>query len=77
MSAFGSVPGLTIFTLALVLILGGGYLATAAYLSFSIAAHRTWKVAVLPVTGLFLLTTAVALISAIAENQFTTRVTGG
>ncbi|MGH7610110.1 MAG: hypothetical protein ACREOD_09305 [Candidatus Dormibacteria bacterium] len=77
MGAFGNVPGLTIFTMASVIILGGAYLATATYLSFAVAAHRTWRVAVLPVIGIFLLTTCFALITSIAANQFITRVTGG
>ncbi|MGH7758452.1 MAG: hypothetical protein ACREN7_03985 [Candidatus Dormibacteria bacterium] len=77
MGAFGHVPGLTIFTLASVIVLGAAYLASATYLSFAVAAHRTWRVAVLPVLGIFVLTTCLALISAIAENQFVTRITGG
>ncbi|MHB1526884.1 MAG: hypothetical protein ACYDEA_01210 [Candidatus Dormibacteria bacterium] len=77
MSAFGSVPGLTILTMALVLLLGGTFLTTAVFVSFSSAAQRSWKVVVIPVAFMFVLTMGLALISAIAENQFATRITGG
>ncbi|MGA8206868.1 MAG: hypothetical protein WB867_02390 [Candidatus Dormiibacterota bacterium] len=77
MSAFGAVPGLTIITLASVMVMGFAYLAAATYISWSDSGHRHWKVATLPVLGLFALTTCFALIAAIAENQFVTRVTGG
>jgi hypothetical protein len=77
MSAFGAVPGLTIFTLASVMVLAACYLGVATYICWADAGHRHWKVAALPVLGLFVLTTCFALISAIAENQFVTRVTGG
>jgi hypothetical protein len=77
MSAFGAVPGLTIFTLASVLLLGATYLGAAAYISFSGEAQRSWQRVVVPVLLMFTLTTALALISAIAENQFMTKITGG
>jgi hypothetical protein len=77
MSAFGAVPGLTIITLASVMVLCFVYLAAATYICWADSGHRHWKVATLPVLGLFALTTCFALIAAIAENQFVTRVTGG
>jgi hypothetical protein len=77
MSAFGAVPGMTIFTLALVMLLGGTYLVTAAFLSWSGGAARAWKVVVMPVMFMFAITVALALITAIVENQFHTRITGG
>jgi biotin transporter BioY len=77
MSAFGEVPGLTIFTLASVMLLGATYLGCAAFISFSGEAQRAWKKVVIPVLLMFILTTALALISAIAENQFVNRITGG
>jgi len=77
MSAFGAVPGLTIITLASVFVLGAGYLAAATYVCWSESGHRRWHFAALPVVGLFALTTCCALIAAIAENAFVTRVTGG
>lgn len=77
MSAFGAVPGLTIATLAAVIVLAVGYLGAAAYVSFAGDGQTAWKRVVVPVVLLFMLTTAFALISAIAENQFVNRVTGG
>ncbi|HVC23015.1 MAG TPA: hypothetical protein VNH82_06275 [Candidatus Dormibacteraeota bacterium] len=77
MSAFGAVPGLTIFTLASVMLLGAAYLGCAAFISFSGEAQRSWPKVVIPVMLIFTLTTCLALISTIAENQFVNRVTGG
>ncbi|HEY6538434.1 MAG TPA: hypothetical protein VI138_05265 [Candidatus Dormibacteraeota bacterium] len=77
MAAFGAVPGLTIFTLAAVIILGGTYLGAAYYVSFAGAGQSVWKRAIVPVCLMFVLTTVLALLSAIAENQFVNRVTGG
>lgn len=77
MSAFGAVPGLTIFTLASVMLLGVAYLGCATFLSFSGEAQRSWPKLVIPVMLIFALVTSLALISAIAENQFVNRVTGG
>jgi hypothetical protein len=77
MSAFGAVPGLTIFTLASVMLLGATYLGCATFISFSGEAQRSWPKVVIPVMLVFTLTTCLALISAIAENQFVNRVTGG
>lgn len=77
MSIFGAVPGLTIFTLASVFVLGATYLGCAAYISFSREGQLSWQRVAIPVFLMFALTTAFALISAIAENQFVNRVTGG
>ncbi|MGC1184374.1 MAG: hypothetical protein WBA31_04375 [Candidatus Dormiibacterota bacterium] len=77
MSAFGAVPGLTIMTLAAVMLLAGGYLGAATYVGFSTDGQHAWKRVAIPVVFLFALTVAFALISAIAENQFVNRVTGG
>lgn len=77
MAAFGAVPGLTIFTLASVMILGACYLGCATFISFSVTAQRSWQKVLIPVFLIFSLTTALALISTIAENQFVTHVTGG
>lgn len=76
MSAFGAVPGMTILTMASVILLGVAYLGTAALLSFSGEAQRAWRPVLVPVISLFAITTAFALISAILENQFITRITG-
>ncbi|MGC2190794.1 MAG: hypothetical protein WA751_00460 [Candidatus Dormiibacterota bacterium] len=77
MSIFGAVPGLTIFTMASVLVLGATYLGCATYISFSRSGQITWQKVAIPVLLMFSLTTAVALLSAIAENQFVNRITGG
>lgn len=76
MSVFGAVPGMTIFTMAAVILLGVTYLGTAALLSFSGEAQRAWRPVLAPIIFLFVLTTVAALISAIVENQFITRITG-
>jgi len=76
MSAFGAVPGLTIFTLASVMLLGATYLGAATYLSFAGDSARTWRAVVAPVVLMFALTVALALISCIAENQFISRISG-
>jgi hypothetical protein len=76
MDVFGAVPGMTILTMALVLILGATYLGAATYISHSGDAQRSWKFVVLPVIFMFILTDCVALASMIVENQFVTRVTG-
>jgi Na+/phosphate symporter len=77
MSAFGAVPGLTIFTLASVFMLGATFLGCATYISFSREGQASWRRVAIPVLFMFGLTTALALISAIAENQFVNRITGG
>jgi hypothetical protein len=77
MSAFGAVPGLTIVTLASVMVMGACYLGVATYVCWSDSGHHHWRAAALPVVGLFAITTCFALIAAIAENAFVTRVTGG
>ncbi|MGH7665784.1 MAG: hypothetical protein ACREN1_00485 [Candidatus Dormibacteria bacterium] len=77
MSAFGAVPGLTIFTMGSVIVLGVVYLVAATYVCYAGDGRPTWKFAAIPVALVFALTTALALISTIAENQFVTHVTGG
>jgi hypothetical protein len=77
MSAFGAVPGLTIFTLASVIVFGATYLGAATWITHSGEAQRSWKYVAVPVVFMFGLTLAFALISAIAENQFVNRLTGG
>ncbi|HUY10452.1 MAG TPA: hypothetical protein VMW80_13595 [Candidatus Dormibacteraeota bacterium] len=76
MDVFGAVPGMTILTMALVLMLGATYLGTAAFISHSGGAQRSWKFVVIPVIFMFFLTDFVALTAMIVENQFVTRVTG-
>ncbi|HVC39710.1 MAG TPA: hypothetical protein VNH20_07060 [Candidatus Dormibacteraeota bacterium] len=76
MPVFGAVPGMTILTMGLVIVLGATYLGTAAFLSHSGGAQRSWKFVVLPVIFMFFLTDTVALISMIVENQYVTRITG-
>jgi hypothetical protein len=76
MPAFGAVPGMTILTMALVLMLGATYLGAAAFISHSGGAQRSWKFVVLPVVFMFFLTDTVALISMIVENHYVTRITG-
>ncbi|HVC23287.1 MAG TPA: hypothetical protein VNH82_07685 [Candidatus Dormibacteraeota bacterium] len=76
MPVFGAVPGMTILTMALVLVLGATYLGAATFISHSGGAQRSWKFVVIPVVFMFLLTDTVALIAMIVENQFVTRITG-
>ncbi|MGH7691279.1 MAG: hypothetical protein ACREOA_01025 [Candidatus Dormibacteria bacterium] len=77
MSAFGAVPGLTIFTLAAVMMLAVVYLVAATYVCYAGDGRPTWKFAAIPIALVFALTTVLALLSTIAENQFVTHVTGG
>ncbi|HVB13774.1 MAG TPA: hypothetical protein VNH38_03330 [Candidatus Dormibacteraeota bacterium] len=76
MGVFGAVPGMTIATMALVLMLGATYMGTVAFISHSGGAQRSWKFVVIPVIFMFFLTDAVALAAMIVENQYVTRITG-
>ncbi|HVA21881.1 MAG TPA: hypothetical protein VNN74_07280 [Candidatus Micrarchaeia archaeon] len=76
MGIFGAVPGLTIFAIASVFCMAIAYVAGAALLSFGGTMQRA-RIAVLTVSILFTLTTVVALLAAIEEGGFATRVTGG
>lgn len=76
MAVFGAIPGMTILTMALVLMLGATYLGAVIFLTHSGGAQRSWKFVVLPVIFMFFLTDFVALTAMIVENQFVTRVTG-
>ncbi|MGH7641235.1 MAG: hypothetical protein ACREOL_10080 [Candidatus Dormibacteria bacterium] len=77
MGAFGHVPGLTIVTLASVMLLGVTYLGCATIISWSREGQAIWKAVVFPVLFMFALTVALVLVTAIAENQFANRITGG
>jgi hypothetical protein len=76
MSVFGSVPGMTILTMASVLLLGATFLGAAIYVTHSGEAQRAWKAVLLPVIFMFVLTDLFALSAAIVENHFVTRITG-
>lgn len=77
MSIFGTVPGLTVFSVACVVLLGGTFVGVATLLSESVSAQRVWKPLVISVVLMFALTTAIVLIATIVENQNMTRITGG
>ncbi|MFZ0168209.1 MAG: hypothetical protein WA695_03910 [Candidatus Dormiibacterota bacterium] len=76
MAVFGSVPGMTILTMASVLMLGATFLGAAVYITHSGEAQRAWKPVIVSVMIMFVLTDLFALSAAIVENQFVTRVTG-